>query len=326
LNRNVARLSKLLGATAVSAITAGGLMAAPAFASVLPSHLLSGVASGNVASALTTVTGTLDSAVTSATKAVTTLVGSVGHVNSTQASARAATKAGSTSPAPSACPGIIFCPTDPQSYDPGSESPYPTGSDAPQGPNNIIPTGSVSMQNGGILQQVEWDPFNTNMLTNFIPVEAPALNSVLPGNIGGVIVNRNYAYDTENDAVPPTIQERAGEAQIPTGTNDPNWRASSTSIYVPGVTRVATVEFACPGMGGVDNPNGAYTGQTYIEPANRTVVLSWAFGDRVVNFYWIYSHYLVYSLIGGGGSGHTGTTGSVMGMGNTNPSSSMSGM
>ncbi len=277
--------------------------------------------------ALSTVSNTLNTAVTAATKTVAALENTVSKVASGAhagpASTASSTSGGQPAPAPSACGPILYCPVNPANDPAGSLSPYPTGTDAPLGPGTVIPEPTVTMEpNGDILEKFDWNPFNTNVITKYIPVEAPALNAVLPADIAGVVVNRNYAFQNESAAA-PTVQERAGEHLIPTGTNDGNWRASSTSIYVPGVTRVATVEFSCPGMGGIDNPNGDYTSQTYIEPSSRTIVLSWEFGDRVVNFFWIYSHYALYSLVGGGGSGHTGTTGSVMGMGNTNPSGSM---
>jgi hypothetical protein len=142
-------------------------------------------------------------------------------------------------------------------------------------------------------QSADWrPPVDSNDVTGKVPFAAPAFNPILPGDLGVV---HNHAYDKQ------TPRSHTYSQKHETTPNDPDWRAGATDVVLPGVGRMFTVEFVCPGMNRYQKPTGDYTGGTTIDPSGRSMVFSWGFGDRFVDSSWIYGHYLLYSTSNGNG-------------------------
>jgi hypothetical protein len=151
-------------------------------------------------------------------------------------------------------------------------------------------------RNGEIHQSADWrPPADSNDVTGKLPFAGPAFNPVLPGDLGVV---RNHAY---GDEVPRTHTAADHQQYTETTPNDPDWRSGATDVVLPGFGRMFTVHFVCPGMNRYQKPTGDYTAGTTLDPNGRELVLSWGFGDRLVDSSWIYSHYLLYSTSNGDG-------------------------
>lgn len=170
------------------------------------------------------------------------------------------------------------------------------------------PTGS------GLALSLDYIPLlNTNDITGDyrerITKSLPVLPSILPNNVLGLITFRTYHVTDRTGA-------GADEHAVP--PNHPDWTAAAIDVGVPGIGRLWTVEFICPGLNrhqvAAVPPDGSnphydpaaesnYTGYTNVDVTNRKATFSWGFGDGVVDDVWVYGHYVPFTVFGNGDTG-----------------------
>lgn len=170
------------------------------------------------------------------------------------------------------------------------------------------PTGS------GLALSLDYIPLlNTNDITGDyrerITKSLPVLPSILPNNVLGLITFRTYHVTDRTGA-------GADEHAVP--PNHPDWTAAAIDVGVPGIGRLWTVEFICPGLNrhqvAAVPPDGSnphydpaaesnYTGYTNVDVTNRKATFSWGFGDGVVDDVWVYGHYIPFTVFGNGDTG-----------------------
>jgi hypothetical protein len=189
-----------------------------------------------------------------------------------------------------------------QPYEPGGQggteypiNPFIEGQD----PENSHPQpqyGLVIDRDGDVHQSGDWKPpIDSNDATRFVPFAAPGFNPIVPGELG-LVGNHTYGEDASRGH---TYEEHQQAEEV--SANDPGWRSAGTDVMIPGVGRVFTVHFVCPGMNRHQRPTGDYTAGSTYDAGDRELVLSWGFGDRIVDALWIYGHYVPYSLSNGDG-------------------------
>jgi hypothetical protein len=166
----------------------------------------------------------------------------------------------------------------------------------------------------GFSQVLDYTPLlNTNTLTE--PLRQittrilPVLPSVLPNSILGMLTFRTY-HVTDRTGAETDMSSAAPNSQ--------DWTAAAIDVSVPGLMRLWTVEFICPGMNrhsvnatppaGVNpyydpSAESNYTGYTNFDLKNRKLTLSWGFGDGLIDDVWIYGHYVPFTLFGQGDTG-----------------------
>jgi hypothetical protein len=149
----------------------------------------------------------------------------------------------------------------------------------------------------------------TGDLNEIITRSLPVLPSILPNSVLGLVTFHTYHV---------TDRTGAGSDQTEVPANDSDWTAAAIEIGVPGVMRLWTVEFICPGMNrhsvNATPPAGAnptydpmaesnYTGYTNVDITHRKSTFSWGFGDGLVDDVWIYGHYAPFATFGAGDTG-----------------------
>jgi hypothetical protein len=190
----------------------------------------------------------------------------------------------------------------------------------------------------GFSQTIDYTPLlNSNTLTEplnqVVTRILPVLPRVLPNSILGLLTFRTY-YTTDRTG--------AGADAINVPANSPDWRAAAIDVSIPGLMRLWTVEFICPGMNrhsiNATPPVGTnpyydptaesnYTGYTNFDLKHRKLTLSWGFGDGLIDDVWIYGHYAPFTLFGQGDTGPgVMKPGTDMSGGTSSGGDSMSGM
>lgn len=185
------------------------------------------------------------------------------------------------------------------SPDPVEPSPGGTG----YGPSLLphIQLGPDQSGKGGLGMTLDYTPIvNTNALTRGIRdnviAKLPNVKPALPNSILGILTFRTY-YATDRTGKVQSTKPIPGSQNL-TGV--------ALDIGLPGGKRLFTLNMTCPNMaphmpGGA--PQNNYAGYVNLDPKDRTLNVSFSFGDGVVDNVFDYLHYLPWNLFHKGNPG-----------------------